>query len=388
MYGAGAGAGIGGYYKGRTARLDARDRDVDREREVKMRETYDPMDLEKAMLTLSEAKRTGELDEFLHKKGIPKETALREDRSGRRRETREIATQGPAIAGINRTEEYNQAARQPNLNAIDRGEELAAAGQPGAIADVRFGNRLGADQQQDYDANDQFWNDFENLNRSIQTFRMTGNPKMIMDAYSLYMKDGIEATITKLPPAKKGGSARYRVETDNGRDPVEFESAEELAQATEQIFNQYMQANQPLDAYGIGPMTPRKEGKDTRTAQIKNADWYIQRMRGNPDFAGLSEQQLEIRAWTMVNYSKEGSPRTEVAKYFKSIMAQLMKGVGTFGKDAMERDEARKSAKQEAEWFRDTYYPDVPLDLPAKGEEDADEDAYQSLIDQVINPTK
>ncbi len=397
-FGAGIGRSLSGYYDGRNQRLNAKDRDVDRERELKMRETYDPMDLEAAMLTLDRARRTGELEEFINQRGIPKKEALRSEEFA-------VASQGPNLRALKRGDVLGEASLQPNLNAISRGdaaggraEELAGIQQPGKEAGARFASQYAGDQRDDYGANKKFWDDFQNVTNAMQTFRMTGNPKIIMDAYSMYMDDGISANITKLPPSEKGGPARYKVETDNDVEPVEFESAEELAQATEQIFMNWMQSNQPLSAYGIGPMSGgrgmdpfdpnsgRRMGSSEqgRTAGRRDADYIYEQIVGNPDYAGLSEQQLRLRAWSIANMKKEGSATTTLSAHYSKVFLQLTKGSGTFGKGKMEPEEARAAALEEVKALRDMFFPGEQIEIPENMDVDGTGAGFQSEIDSMI----
>lgn len=331
-YGMTLGASVRGYYDGRNMRMDAEDRDRDREdydedrkRTKRLQGQYDPMDLETAMLRLQDAKRTGELNEYIHKKGYGKraadegaKTSTLNYESAERRGKLETAAQPGAMKGAGYAD---QAAANAN--------ELGQKAHPINMQQTDFTGKQLTDQEGDYDQGRDFWGNYENVQRSLANFSMTGNPKILMDAYDMYIDDGIDAVITK---NEEGG---YTVAVNNGQQPAQFESKEQLLQATEKIFMDHMQRTQPVrggqqgqgQGYGInaGMMGGGQSYKDY-PSDVKTAEYLIQAMQGIQKYAQLSPEQMRMEAFRLANAKVDDTPESDIRQFFVETFMQQMKG--------------------------------------------------------------
>lgn len=363
-YGIIGGSAVRGYYAGKNMRMDAEDRirdqedyEEDRKRSKRLQGQYDPIDLETAMLRLQDAKRTGELSEYIHGKGYGKTgadekagTSTLNYASAQRRGNVEKMGQPGAEQRVRYTD---QAATQANA--------LANQQHPINMQQADFtGQQLG-DQMGDYDQGRDFWKKYENVQNMLGSFSMTGNPKIIMDAYDMYMDDGFDAVITKLPPLKEGDGPRYKVVTNNPEaGPVIFDNKEHLLKETEKIFMDYLQKLQPMgqgqSAYGINMDAFGNSTQDygKPPADVKTAEYLLEAMRGIEKYKDLSPEEMRIAAFEMANMKVDDSPESKIREFFVKTFMQELKGpAGGLG-PTPDPAEAWETATEMTDLFR--YY--------------------------------
>ena len=323
-YGILGGSAMRGYYDGRNMRMDAEDRDRDRKEHKEDR----VIDLETAMLRLKDARRTGELNQYIQNKGYGRKAAD---------EASETSTLN---LGTARRGDAESAARHPGVmkripQEDKTSQDTYALGQkqhPINMQTTEFVGKQQTDTMADYDQGRKFWDDYQNVQNALASFDMTGNPKIIMDAYDLYIDDGIDAVIQKLPGLKESDGPRYQVTTNNGQPPALFESKEHLLKATERIFMDHMQRTQPMSggqgAYGIGMDAFGNSSQDMGKppADVKTAEYLVQAMKGIEKYKGLSPEQMRMEAFRLANAKVDDTPESDIRQFFVKTFMQQMKG--------------------------------------------------------------
>ena len=362
-YGLRIGASVRGYYDGRNMRMDAEDRtrdredyDEDRKRTLRIQDQTDPIDLEMAMLRLQDAKRTGELGEYIQNKGYGKKSAdVKHKTEQLGLETKE--RQGRVGA---KAEPGDMLAIGYRDNQAKGNNELYNKQQPISMRQTDFSGKMLDDQVGQYDQGQEFWNKYENVQKALGSFNMTGNPKILMDAYDMYIDDGIDAVIEKIP-GEEGKGPSYRVSTNNGQPPAEFESKEALLEATERVFMDHLQRIQPVSGgYGIdaggGGMNRGMPGRNVDygdyPSDVKTAEYLIEAMQGIERYKDLSPEQMRMEAFKLANAKVDDTPESDIRQFFVKTFMQQMKGpAGGLG-PAPDPAEAWETATQMTEKYR------------------------------------
>jgi hypothetical protein len=323
-----------GFQQGHDWQERTMNRKADRAYRDEQRETYDPIDLETAMLRLKEARRTGELAEYTQQ--YKKNAADRIDSAGDRTEKRdktslpgdlaEIGYRDRRNANADKLEGFSMPGRIKQIGQNDRAaenaDELGQAQHPINMKQTDFSGRMLDDGIEDYDEDQGNFEVQEQINNALGNFEMTGNPQTLMDAYSL-INDGIDAEITILPEKNPQGGNQYKVSVNNGQPDKIFESKEELLHVTKQVFQRQMSAQQPVRSYGIDPNTMDGKGP----ADVQTTEYLIQAMQGIEKYAHLSPEELRMAAFSMQKEKASDSPETRLANFFlETFKAQMKPG--------------------------------------------------------------
>lgn len=363
--GAGAGAGITGYYAGKSMRdkSDTRDYDTKRKREIE-----DPRKDRLAILEeeiadlenrLARAKFPGMV------KGISQSDQKRDDDDANRRARQvdvpsqiqeEIAanTKGREVSGILREdavpaarEAVTQAGTDRKVAAVNRTDAVPAA-KRGINENIRTENKAVRTERGEVqeESEDSLRFDLRAYARAakhgLENYEVSGKPQALSDAYNMAIDDDQEIEYRRSPVDANGKTSMTAWEmlnTETGEVLAVFENQDELA---DNFAQHWLNPSKVQEAYnmagegqggraynsggigGQGGFTGRSGGRTTgaKNQEIRDlAAAWMQTEEGQ----GATEAEAYMYAWEKASQNGSTSPKDSVIGLYKDLLKGFTK---------------------------------------------------------------